>query len=219
MDKVQKIREEVVRLKTIHSSVSLKDSKPDILAVQVCINLLSFIDSLQEEPKKCMYAQPNYTDKDRNVLCNGCEEECKYAQKEEPVSEDLETASKKWLTPKLDKSYKQYGENKMMELTKFDGYAMLDAIEFGANWQKEHLWKSADGNDLPPIDKEVIALEGLDEEPNYRVIFAHRVDPDRVIKTTIDGKPLELHPSKYGKAGWNLPNLKYWLDLELPNRK
>ena len=49
-DKVQKIREEVERVKTIHSSVSLKNSKPDRLAVQVCINLLSFIDSLQEEP-------------------------------------------------------------------------------------------------------------------------------------------------------------------------
>jgi hypothetical protein len=50
MDKVQKIREEIERVKTVHSSVSLKDSKPDILAVQICSNLLSFIDSLQEEP-------------------------------------------------------------------------------------------------------------------------------------------------------------------------
>ena len=56
--------------------------------------------------------------------------------KEEPVSEDLEEASKKWLRPQLDKSYVNYGEVKMMELTHFDGYAMLDAIEFGAKWQK-----------------------------------------------------------------------------------
>jgi len=54
----------------------------------------------------------------------------------EPVSEELEKASKEWLRPKLDKSYANYGEAKMMELTRFDGYAMLDAIEFGAQWQK-----------------------------------------------------------------------------------
>ena len=59
----------------------------------------------------------------------------------EPVSEDLEVASKEWLIPQLDKSYANYGEAKMMELTHFDGYAMLDAIEFGAKWQKEQMMK------------------------------------------------------------------------------
>ena len=58
------------------------------------------------------------------------------ALQEEPVSKDLEVASKEWLSSQLDKSYANYGEAKMMELTHFDGYAMLDAIEFGANWQK-----------------------------------------------------------------------------------
>ena len=62
--------------------------------------------------------------------------------KEEPLSEELEEASKEWLAPQLDKSYANYGEAKMMELTHFDGYAMLDAIEFGAKWQKENIWKS-----------------------------------------------------------------------------
>ena len=59
---------------------------------------------------------------------------CLYGEK--PVSEDLEQASKEWLRPQLDKSYANYGEVKMMELTRFDGYAMLDAIEFGAKWGK-----------------------------------------------------------------------------------
>lgn len=57
--------------------------------------------------------------------------------KEEPVSEELEEASKEWLRPQLDKSYANYGETKMMELTHFDGYAMLYAVEFGAQWQKQ----------------------------------------------------------------------------------
>lgn len=67
----------------------------------------------------------------------------KASEEKEPVSEDLEEASKEWLIPQLDKSYASYGENMMMELTHFDGYAMLDAIEFGAQWQKQQLMKSA----------------------------------------------------------------------------
>lgn len=61
---------------------------------------------------------------------------------EEPVSEDLDEAAKEWLSPQLDKSYAKYGEAKMMELTKFDGYAMLEAIEFGAKWKEEQFEKN-----------------------------------------------------------------------------
>ena len=111
-DKVQKIREEIEKIKTAHSSIDLKESNPDVLVVQVCTNLLSFIDSIHEET----------------------------------VSEDLEEASKEWLEPQLDKSYVSYGEGKMMELTHFDGYAMLDAIEFGAKWQEQQMMaKAIDG--------------------------------------------------------------------------
>ena len=62
---------------------------------------------------------------------------------QEPASEELEEASKEWLRPQLDKSYANYGEAKMMELTHFDGYAMLDAIEFGANRYKKQMIKDA----------------------------------------------------------------------------
>ena len=61
---------------------------------------------------------------------------------EEPVSEELEEASKEWLRPQLDKSYEKYGENKMMELTRFDAFAMLEAIEFGAKWKEEQFEKN-----------------------------------------------------------------------------
>jgi hypothetical protein len=63
------------------------------------------------------------------------------ALQEEPINEDLDKAAKEWLTPQLDKSYANYGERKMMELTRFDGYAMLDAIEFGANWMLNKITK------------------------------------------------------------------------------
>lgn len=40
-----------------------------------------FCNVIQEEPEKCMYAQPNYTNGDRLVLCKDCNELCKYNQK------------------------------------------------------------------------------------------------------------------------------------------
>ena len=144
------------------------------------------------EPQECMYSKDNYTDEDRKVLCDGCEEECRFNKKEEPVSEelevevkklweeintghnysiidsynqfyglcldiaewqkqkdsipvseDLEEAGKGWLKPQLDKSYANYGEAKMMELTHFDGYAMLDAIEYGIEYGKQQMLKNA----------------------------------------------------------------------------
>ena len=61
---------------------------------------------------------------------------------QEPVSEELKEASKEWIRPQLDKSYANYGETKMMELTRFDGYAMLDAIEFGAQWKEQQFEKN-----------------------------------------------------------------------------
>lgn len=40
----------------------------------------------KEEPKECMYSKDNYTDEDRKVLCEGCEEDCRFNKKEESVS-------------------------------------------------------------------------------------------------------------------------------------
>ena len=78
--------------------------------------------------------------KDRRQVCNliiGALSTVKNFVKElseESIGKDLQKAGKEWLVPQLDKSYANYGETKMMELTHFDGYAMLDAIEFGAQW-------------------------------------------------------------------------------------
>ena len=73
----------------------------------------------------------------------------------EPVSEDLEKVSKEWLRPQLDKSYEKYGKNKMMQLTHFDGYAMLEAIEFGAKWKEEQMMAKAIDGTVMPYDGEV----------------------------------------------------------------
>lgn len=62
-------------------------------------------------------------------------------------------------------------------------------------------WKDAQGNDLPEIDREVIALLN-----NGKVVFAHR--------------PSEYWDGKiiiYDKGGWNIPDVKFWLDCQIPN--
>ena len=121
-------------------------------------DILSFIDSMQEEPisepvdfeKELYKAFGQVKDFTLGVrIAKRFYDMGKNSQ--EPVSEDLEEAGKEWLSPQLDKSYAAYGETKQMELTHFDGYAMLDAIEFGAKWQKakdsipaEYLEKAAE---------------------------------------------------------------------------
>ena len=177
-DKVQKIREELVRLKE-ETSIGLSEHENGVEQGRMeIINALSlFLDSMQEEP----------------------------------VSEDLEEASKEWLRPQLDKSYANYGDVKMMEFTRFDGYAMLDAIEFGAKWQKENLWKPADGEDLPEINREVIALLGWG-----KVVFAHRPPEFWDGKDIVTGKVTRKFPLTYDKGGWNQPDVKWWLDCSMP---
>jgi hypothetical protein len=72
-------------------------------------------------------------------------------------------------------------------------------------------WKDAQGDDLPEIDREVIAL--LD---NGKVVFAHRPPEFWDGKNIITGKVTRNYPKTYGKGGWNIPDVKYWLDVELP---
>jgi hypothetical protein len=290
-DKVQKISEVIEGLRKHYIERDDFDNGWNFALDKV----LSLLDTFEEEPKECMYSKGNYTDEDRKVLCDGCEEECKYSESDdftkalaecisqaqcsvvdptahaeiwkdeliklskckEPVSEDLEEASKEWLAPQLDKSYVNYGEKKMMELTHFDGYAMLDAIEFGAKWQKakdesttedlgecinelskqfpevsfaklsriavrvakwqrENLWKPADGDDLPEIDREVIAIVDYDFG-HYKVVYAHRPNPNGWDGTNINTEEKEhFEPEIYDKGGWNQPHVLYWLDARLP---
>lgn len=74
-------------------------------------------------------------------------------------------------------------------------------------------WKDAQGDDLPEIDREVIAL--LD---NGKVVFAHRPPEYWDGKEIITGKVTRNYPKTYDKGGWNIPNVKWWLDVDkLPN--
>ena len=73
-------------------------------------------------------------------------------------------------------------------------------------------WKDAQGDDLPEIDREVIAL--LD---NGKVVFAHRPPEYWDGKDIVTGKVTRNYPKTYDKGGWNIPDVKWWLDCLLPN--
>lgn len=80
----------------------------------------------------------------------------------------------------------------------------------GAKYATENMWQKADGDYLPEIDREVIALQRY--ASGHRVVYAHRPNPRSYV--VVDGK--RLYPKCYDKGGWNLENVLCWLDLELP---
>lgn len=87
----------------------------------------------------------------------------------------------------------------------------------GAEWADSHpanLWKDAQGVDLPEYDREVIVLiQAMKGAPEYlEVSFAHRPNP----KEYVIVKGEQLFAKTYGEGEWSLPNIKYWLDLDLP---
>ncbi len=120
-----------------------------------------------------------------------------YSISKEPVSKDLEEAAKKYAESITDKvGYK-------LQLRR--------AVCYGANWQKRSLWKDAQGDDLPEIDREVIALQGR------KVVFAHRPNPNGWDGKSLDSDKVEhFEPQTYDKGGWNMPDVTYWLDAPLP---
>ena len=79
-----------------------------------------------------------------------------------------------------------------------------------AEWGNANLWHDAQGDDLPEIDREVIVL--LD---NGKVCFGHRPYKKGYLgKSYVTGN---FYTHTYGKGGWNIPDVRWWLDCSLPN--
>ena len=118
---------------------------------------------------------------------------------EEPVSEDLVKCTRKIILEGANFNKSWYAHPEL-------------AFKAGAKWQKENLWNPADGDDLPIFDREVIAL--LD---NGKVVFAHRPNPEGWdAKSIITEKVEHYTPETYDKGGWNIPDVKWWLDCLMP---
>lgn len=84
----------------------------------------------------------------------------------------------------------------------------------GAEWADSTAWKPADGDNLPEIDKEVIAL--VEENGHYIVVFAHRPPEYWDGRNIITNEVSRNYTKRYDKGEWNQPNVKWWLDLKLP---
>ena len=86
--------------------------------------------------------------------------------------------------------------------------------DFVAGWQEadQHpQWYDAQGDNLPEYGREVIVLERLNHG-GCRVCFGHRPNPKEYV--VIEGK--KCFAKTCDKGQWNLPDLAYWLDVELP---
>lgn len=98
---------------------------------------------------------------------------------------------------------------------------LVGLFKEGVKWADSHAWKPADGDDLPEIDREVVVLYQhypLDVG-EYSVGFAHRPPEYWDGKNIGTGVVTRYYPKKYGKGGWSSPDVKWWLDLDLPKPK
>lgn len=129
---------------------------------------------------------------------------------EEPISNDLEEAAHFYVDTTIE--WFDSGGNP----------CCYPAFIAGAQWQKENLWKDAQGDDLPEIDREVIVLvKALPEHEDslLKVAFAHRPPEYWMGKNIGTGEITRYEPMRYNKGGWNQPNVVYWLDVELPKEE
>jgi hypothetical protein len=85
----------------------------------------------------------------------------------------------------------------------------------GAEWADSTAWKPADGDILPEIDREVIAL--VEQNGYHKVVYAHRPPEYWDGKDILTGKITTYFVERYDKGGWNQPGVKWWLDLDLPH--
>ena len=112
---------------------------------------------------------------------------------DEPISEELEEASYRFAC--------KCNPLRTECSTLSPNPEIIEAFKTGVKWQKEHLWKSIDGRELPEIDRDVICL----------------LNCGKVVKSRRLSKNDNLYvPETYGKGEWSYPNIKYWLDCEIP---
>ena len=117
--------------------------------------------------------------------------------------------------------YPLYNLHKRKELTRFDGFEIEQAFEDGfiKAISSSACLKDAQGDDLPEIDREVIALVSSNQQ-GYIVVFAHRPNPKGWDgKSLTTGKVEHYTPKTYDQGGWNQPNVKYWIDVTIPGTK
>jgi hypothetical protein len=157
-------------------------------------------------------------------------------EQEEPVSEDLEEEMDSFFESMPVQEYENIFEDTFKNIARHfanwqkqqdqstielaEDHAMFAGMEKMKEEMMKNIWKPADGDDLPEIDREVVVF--TKDFPNDAGIMAvaigHRPNPEGWDgKSLSTGKVEHYMPQCYDKGGWNIPNVKYWLDTDLPN--
>lgn len=142
------------------------------------------------------------------------------------------------LVAEIENKIKKYTKRGEESDAKRDGYGMYwggvlsclnevrtlcDTFETKeVNLNSESAWKSADGDDLPEIDREVIVLvKALPEHEDslLKVAFAHRPPEYWEGKSIGTGEITRYEPMRYDKGQWSKPAVVWWLDVELPKEE
>jgi hypothetical protein len=198
--------------------------------------LKSYIDSLQEEPVSEEQVKESTKTQHITEMCKNSGD----SLTQEPVSDELEEAINAYIgyAPDIDECSSEYGKRQAFKagakwqkkqdqetIELAEDHAMLAGMEKMKEEMMKNIWKPADGDDLPEYDREVIVLINYDaqlnihdeEYPTYRVGFGHRPNPNGWDGKNIDTNEVAHYtPKTYDKGGWNIPDVKYWLDVELP---
>ena len=91
---------------------------------------------------------------------------------------------------------------------------MSGAFEMRQLINNSTLWKAGDGPELPDIDREVIVLT-----KDNKVAFAHRPPEFWDRKDVHTGKVRRCYLQRYGIGQWNIPDIAFWLNYELPSEE
>ena len=124
---------------------------------------------------------------------------------------DIGAAGGEFSVLTLDKDYELVERIKPIEESLkelFDPlYKYTESNEF-----RNYPWRDADGDILPDIDREVVVLL-----KDGKVSFAHRPNPEGWDGKSITDNNIRHYDVKtYDKGGWNIPDVKWWLDANIP---
>lgn len=107
-------------------------------------------------------------------------------------------------------------ENNIFARPNYEAKCVEFACKEMMEWADSHLnhWHDAQGDDLPKIGREVIVLL-----ENGAVCFAHRPNKKGYLgKSLVTGNVETFYPQTYDKGEWNIPNVKWWCEINLPAR-
>lgn len=106
------------------------------------------------------------------------------------------------------------------EIGLYDAYKIV--LSFLNTLEVKEIWKSANGEDLPEYDREVVVFTQNfpDDAGILRVAIAHRPNPNGFDgKNVTTGKVEHYTPKTYDKGGWSIPDVVWWLDCDLPKKE